>query len=90
MALAWRAQKGAPAWRDVRLGIGSVAATPIRASQTEAALEGSAPDEAAADRAASTLAAELQPIDDVRSTADYRRAVAARVLHRLIRDEGGW
>ena len=31
-----------------------------------------------------------KPIDDVRSTADYRRAVAARVLHRLIHDEGAW
>jgi hypothetical protein len=26
----------------------------------------------------------------VRSTAEYRRLVAARVLHRLIRDAGGW
>jgi CO/xanthine dehydrogenase FAD-binding subunit len=43
-----------------------------------------------ADRAAETLAGELQPIDDVRSTADYRRAVSARVLHRLLRDAGGW
>ena len=33
---------------------------------------------------------EIQPIDDVRSTAEYRRLVAARVLHRLIRDAGGW
>lgn len=90
MALAWRAEKGAQTWRDVRLGLGSVAATPIRASETEAALEGSTPDEKTADHAASVLASELQPIDDVRSTADYRRAVAARVLHRLIRDEGDW
>lgn len=88
MALAWRT--GTDTWRDVRLGLGSVAATPVRAPQTEAALEGSVPDEATADRSASTLASELEPIDDVRSTADYRRAVAARVLHRLIRDEGGW
>jgi len=43
-----------------------------------------------ADRAASVLAGELNPIDDVRSSADYRRAVAARVLHRLIREAGGW
>ena len=33
---------------------------------------------------------ELHPIDDVRSTAEYRRLVAARVLHRLIREAGGW
>ena len=43
-----------------------------------------------ADMAAETLAGELHPIDDVRSTAEYRRLVAARVLHRLIRETGGW
>ena len=89
MALAWQADDGGP-WRDVHLALGSVAATPIRATATESVLEGAAPNEATADRAASTLAGELNPIDDVRSSADYRRAVAARVLHRLIRDEGGW
>jgi CO/xanthine dehydrogenase FAD-binding subunit len=77
-------------WRDVHLALGSVAPTPVRAPATEAVLEGAAPTEAIADRAASTLAGELNPIDDVRSSADYRRAVAARVLHRLLRDEGGW
>jgi CO/xanthine dehydrogenase FAD-binding subunit len=53
-------------------------------------LEGAPPSEATADRAASTLASELNPIDDVRSSADYRRAVAARVLHRMLREAGGW
>ena len=90
MALAWRADDDTAAWREVRLALGSVAATPIRAPRTEAVLEGAAPSEATADRAASTLASELNPIDDVRSSADYRRAVAARVLHRLLREAGGW
>jgi len=36
------------------------------------------------------VAAEINPIDDVRSTAVYRRAVTASVLHRLVRDAGGW
>ena len=88
MALAWREDGGV--WRDVRLALGSVAATPIRARDTEAVLEGAAPRQQTADHAADSLAAEIHPIDDVRSTADYRRAVAARVLHRLLRDEGGW
>jgi xanthine dehydrogenase small subunit len=88
MALAWREDGGV--WRDVRLALGSVAATPIRASHTESVLEGAAPRQGTADHAAETLAAEIKPIDDVRSTADYRRAVASRVLHRLLRDEGGW
>jgi CO/xanthine dehydrogenase FAD-binding subunit len=89
MALAWRNGGGA-AWRDVRLGLGSVADRPVRAHRTEAALEGSNPSPEVADRAAETLAAEIEPIDDVRSTADYRRVVAARVLHRLVREAGGW
>jgi len=88
IALAW--QDGPRSWSDVRVALGSVAATPIRAAATEAVLEGHQPTPEVADRAAEALADELQPIDDVRSTADYRRAVAARVLHRLVRDAGGW
>ena len=92
LAAAWRAvpTDGAAVWRDVRVALGSVAATPIRAAATEAALEGSAPTPETADRAAEVLAAELQPIDDVRSTAGYRRVVAARLLHRIVREAGGW
>lgn len=99
MALAWR-DGGVPgaggegsssgAWRDVRLALGSVADRPIRAARTEAVLEGARPTPETADAAAEALAAEIRPIDDVRSTADYRRVVAARALHRMIRDAGGW
>jgi xanthine dehydrogenase small subunit len=88
LALAWR--DGAEGWSEVRVALGSVAATPIRARATEGVLEGAHPTPEVADRAAETLAGELQPIDDVRSTADYRRIVSARILHRLLRDAGGW
>jgi xanthine dehydrogenase small subunit len=90
MALAWEVRGTDPAWRHVRLALGSVAATPIRASRSEAILEGATPSAETADAVAAALTGELSPIDDVRSTADYRRAVAARVLHRLVRDEGAW
>jgi xanthine dehydrogenase small subunit len=90
MALGWRDGVPAVPWTDVRLALGSVAATPIRARATEAVLDGRSPTPETADRAAETLAAELAPIDDVRSTAEYRRLAAARVLHRLIREAGGW
>lgn len=91
MAISWRSEGGPQApWGDVRVALGSVAATPIRARAAEAALEGAMPSRETAARAAEALAAEINPIDDVRSTADYRRAVAGRVLHRLIREEGGW
>ena len=93
MALAWRESPetvSTGTWSDVRLALGSVADRPIRARNAEATLEGAAPTADTAARAAEALAAELQPIDDVRSTAEYRRTVAARVLHRLIRERGGW
>jgi CO/xanthine dehydrogenase FAD-binding subunit len=90
LALSYCDAGQAAPWTDVRLALGSVAPTPIRARSTEAALEGQPPTPDTADRAADTLAAELHPIDDVRSTAEYRRLVAARVLHRLIREAGGW
>jgi len=90
MALAWRTSGDGRPWTDVRLALGSVAATTVRAGSTEAVLEGAAPTRETADAAVEALTSELQPIDDVRSTADYRRAVAGRVLHRLLRDAGGW
>lgn len=89
LAVAWR-DLGESGWNDVRIALGSVAATPIRAAATEAVLEGAKPTPEVADRAAGTLAGELSPIDDVRSTADYRRTVAGRVLHRVLREAGGW
>jgi CO/xanthine dehydrogenase FAD-binding subunit len=90
LALGWRDGGPATPWTDVRLALGSVAATPIRAIRTEEALEGRTPTPETADLAAETLAGELRPIDDVRSTAEYRRLVAARVVHRLIREAGAW
>lgn len=90
LALAWREKPGSGSWRGVRVALGSVAATPIRANATEAILEGAPPGAETAGRAVAALIAELEPIDDVRSTAAYRREVAGRVLHRLLRDAGGW
>jgi CO/xanthine dehydrogenase FAD-binding subunit len=90
LAIAWRARVSTAPWGDVRVALGSVAATPVRASGTEALLEGAVPSRETADAAVAALSAEIHPIDDVRSTADYRLAVAGRVLHRLIRDAGGW
>jgi xanthine dehydrogenase iron-sulfur cluster and FAD-binding subunit A len=89
MALAWT-ESDRGGWTGVRLALGSMAATTVRAPRTEAVLEGARPTRETADAAAAALVDEVRPIDDVRSTADYRRMVAGRVLHRLVRDEGGW
>ena len=86
IAIAWRQASSDAPWSDVRIALGSMAATTVRARRAEAALDGSQPTRESADAAAEALMSELSPIDDVRSTADYRRTVAGRVLHRLIRD----
>ncbi|MEO8625027.1 MAG: FAD binding domain-containing protein [bacterium] len=65
-----------------RIAIGSVAATTIRLPRTEAALASGA----TIDEAANVLEAEITPIDDIRSTADYRRKVAANLLRRFWSD----
>ena len=89
-AVAWHDHGKGAAWTDVRVALGSVAATPIRSRAAEAALERKHPTPENADLAAQALADAIEPIDDVRSTAEYRRMVAARVLHRIVRDAGGW
>jgi carbon-monoxide dehydrogenase medium subunit len=89
LALAWQPD-GEGAWRDVRVALGSVAERPVRASRAEAVLEGRRPTPETAAAAAAAVSAEITPIDDVRSTADYRRAVTGRILHRLVRDAGNW
>jgi CO/xanthine dehydrogenase FAD-binding subunit len=72
---------GRPDW--VRIALGAVAPTVIRAPETEAALL--AGGEGALERACEVLAGEITPIDDLRSTADYRRAMAGVLLHRAWR-----
>jgi xanthine dehydrogenase small subunit len=84
MAVAWCAQDGA--WRDVRVALGSVADRPVRALRTETLLEGTATTPQVADRAAAAVATEIAPIDDIRSSASYRRAVTGRILRRIILD----
>lgn len=69
---------------DVRVALGSVAATPVRASQTETLLRGEKLTPALVDKAVETLKGELSPIDDVRSTATYRLTVAGNLLRDFL------
>ncbi len=69
--------------RDVvRIAVGSVAPTVVRAVRTEGALAIGA----SIDEAARVLDGEIAPIDDIRSTAEYRRRVAANLLRRFWAD----
>lgn len=79
--LAVKGRVSGEALSDVRIGVGCVAAVPLRCRTAEAAVQKS-PRDASALRSA--LDADIRPIDDVRSTADYRRQVAGNVLFRLV------
>jgi CO/xanthine dehydrogenase FAD-binding subunit len=70
--------------RDVRIALGSVAPTVLRAVRTEDAVRGGRLDAATIDRAAETLTSELAPIDDLRSTAYYRTVVACNLLREFL------
>lgn len=64
----------------VRFAIGSVAPTTVRARLTESAIAGGA----SADSACEALRGEIRPIDDVRSTGEYRMAVACNILRDFL------
>ena len=75
--------------RRARIGLGGVAATPMRALATEAALEGRPVDRRDGPQAAEVLAGEGTPIDDVRASAAYRAAMMRNALLRLAVERGG-
>jgi len=82
LAGAIRVEEGAV--QDVRIAIGSVAPTVIRAVQTENELRGQPLDANAIAAAERTLMSEIAPIDDIRSTARYRARVAGNLLRELL------
>jgi CO/xanthine dehydrogenase FAD-binding subunit len=65
---------------DVRIALGSVAPTVLRAAETEKMLRGEKPTPAILRTAQDVLAREIAPIDDMRSTARYRRTIAQNLL----------
>ena len=68
----------------VRIVLGAVAPTPIRAKRAEASLEGQVLSEAVAEKAGQIAAEEAKPISDVRSSADYRRAMVGTMTKRAL------
>lgn len=64
------------------IGVGGVAATPVRAVKTEAALRGQPWTLATVQRAMAVLRTEFTPLSDMRASADYRTAVLGNLLQR--------
>ncbi len=69
--------------KSARIGLGGVAATPVRALATEAALEGRPFDEPTVRAAAEVLRGEGTPMDDHRASAAYRSAMLGNALLKL-------
>jgi xanthine dehydrogenase small subunit len=65
------------------IGVGGVAATPVRARQTEAALTGQPWTQATVTQAIATLRQEFTPLSDLRASAPYRVQVLGNLLQRF-------
>lgn len=74
---------------SVRVAIGSVAPTPLRAIDTEAVLEGRLLDEEVIERAVEMVSLEVSPIDDVRASAWYRKHLTGVYIRRALSHVAG-
>lgn len=85
VSLAWRWVRSSDGTLiGVRLTLGAVAPTVVRAPAAEAALEGRQPSEAVVAEAVDALRAGISPIDDVRGSAWYRQQVAGDLLRQAL------
>ena len=73
----------------VRVAIGAVAPTPLRARATEAALEGQLLNEDLITKAVETVQQEVKPIDDVRASSWYRKHLTGVYIRRALSHVAG-
>lgn len=71
-------------FKDIRISLGAVAPTPIRARKAEMSLKGTKADDEAILNAAKIASAESRPIDDHRASAEYRRMMVEVLVRRAI------
>ena len=82
LAVIYNFNKGK--FNDVRIALGAVAPTVIRAYRAEKILEGSSRSEEIVEKAVKMAVSECSPISDVRGSADYRRLMVERLLTELM------
>ncbi|HEY0349971.1 MAG TPA: xanthine dehydrogenase family protein subunit M [Pyrinomonadaceae bacterium] len=68
----------------IRIALGSVAPIPIRCEKTERSLHNQPLNSEAIKLGASTMSSEIVPIDDIRSTRDYRLRVSLNLLQDFL------
>jgi len=71
---------------DVRIALGSVAPIPIRCAQIENSIRNKVIDRDTSNSARAALAQDISPIDDLRSTRDYRLRVSLNLLTDFLRN----
>lgn len=71
--------------RDAKIAVGAAAPIVFRAKQAEQLLVGQTLDDSLIERAAQAASAEAKPIDDYRSTAEYRKATSAVLVRRVLK-----
>jgi CO/xanthine dehydrogenase FAD-binding subunit len=71
---------------EARVAMGSVAPTPLRAPSIESALEGQKYSERLFQQAAELVKGDIAPIDDVRSTAEYRSQIASLLVREALQE----
>jgi carbon-monoxide dehydrogenase medium subunit len=71
--------------RDVRVALGAVAPTAVRACSAEAALEGQQVKNEVLDAAAASVKNDISPISDWRASAEYRTRLSGVLLRRAVR-----
>ena len=79
-AIIVRVDNGALA--DIRISMGGVGSTPLRARSTESALLGAEPTAALFAKAARLVADETAPASDIHGTAEYRQDVIRHLVER--------
>jgi CO/xanthine dehydrogenase FAD-binding subunit len=84
VVVAMAARREGGALHEVRVAAGSVADRPVRLFAAEAALEGVRASADLARLAGDAARREVSPIDDVRSTAEYRRWVLGNVVEGIV------
>jgi len=84
VCLAALAQVADGTIQDIRLALGSVAPVPLRLHETEHALAGKKLETSLIESTRNIVSQEIRPIDDIRSTARYRAAVAGNLVAEFL------
>jgi xanthine dehydrogenase small subunit len=89
VCLAISAQRGADGIASLSIGVGGVAATPVRAIKTEALCATLTAADALFDAVKQSLQAEFQPISDMRASSTYRHELLGALVDRFASEYRG-